>query len=450
MKIARVHPVNHPLTGSVLCARDKSLSHRAAILAALAQGTTKVSGFSFCEDCLSTLSCLRQFGVRIKTYPDVGKVVVESGGWRELTEPEDVLYAGNSGTTARLLCGVASWIKGLTIITGDASLRRRPMRRVIEPLSLTGIQIGGRDNNRFLPVFIRGKYPLTPFEYRLSVASAQVKSALLLAALGADAPSCVREPFASRDHTENMLSYLGIRLEREPGRVVIHPPAKPLKARDFSLPGDVSSAAFLAAAALMVPDSGIYIQDVGLNPTRSGFLECVSRMGGQVKIHNLKEEFGERRGDLEVAFSSLRGVSIGKEIIPSLIDEVPILSVLATQAQGVTFITGAEELRVKECDRLRAMYLGLKTLGAKVEERSDGLIIEGPVTLHGGRVESFGDHRIAMSFAVAGLIAREAVEIVDVDCVKISYPEFFDHLQSLGCKRVEFYESEEEGEKSCL
>jgi 3-phosphoshikimate 1-carboxyvinyltransferase len=173
-------------------------------------------------------------------------------------------------------------------------------------------------------------------------------------------------------------------------------------------------------------------------------------MGGQVKIHNLKEEFGERRGDLEVAFSSLRGVSIGKEIIPSLIDEVPILSVLATQAQGVTFITGAEELRVKECDRLRAMYLGLKTLGAKVEERSDGLIIEGPVTLHGGRVESFGDHRIAMSFAVAGLIAREAVEIVDVDCVKISYPEFFDHLQSLGCKRVEFYESEEEGEKSCL
>ncbi len=447
MKVARVHPVNRPLAGSLCCARDKSLSHRAAILAALAQGTTEVSGFSFCEDCLSTLSCLHQFGVKIETYPDAGKVILESGGWRELAEPEDVLYAGNSGTTARLLCGVASWVKGLTVITGDASLRCRPMRRIIEPLSLTGAQIGGRDGDRFLPLFIRGKYPLYPFEYSLPVASAQVKSALLFAALGASAPSCIREPFASRDHTENMLSYLGVQLERKPGRIMVYPPLTPLKARNFSLPGDVSSAAFLVAATLTIPGSRIYIQDVGLNPTRSGFLRCIVQMGGQIKIHNLREEFGERRGDLEVEFSSLHGINIGKELIPSLIDEVPILSVLATQARGVTSITGAEELRVKECDRLRAMFLGLKALGARVEERSDGLVIEGPSKLNGGRVGSFGDHRIAMSFVVAGLIAREAVEIVDVDCVKISYPEFFDHLRVLGYERVEFCELEE---RNCL
>ncbi|MGC8778047.1 MAG: 3-phosphoshikimate 1-carboxyvinyltransferase [Candidatus Caldatribacteriaceae bacterium] len=432
MSTAIIHPYQGVLKGVIPCPRDKSLSHRAVMIGALSQGTTIITGFSFCQDCLATVRCMQALGASIQTFPEKGEVIVESEGLFALREPDDVLNAENSGTTIRMLAGITAGIEGLTIITGDQSLRRRPMRRVIEPLRQTGATLGGRAGDSFPPLFIKGIPRTKSFQHTLKVPSAQVKSALIFAALKGDGPSFIEEPVASRDHTENMLRYVGASIRKDHTTIIVEPCLK-LQAKAFSLPGDVSSAAFLVALATLLPGSSITIEDVGINPQRTGFLRCLATMGGKWQFFNQREEFGEPRGDLKVEAARLQGIEITRDSIPSLIDEIPILAVLASQAEGKTIISGAEELRVKESDRLRAIAQGLQSLGAQVEEKDDGLIIEGPTPLRGGRIQSFGDHRIAMSFAIAGFVAQKDVVIEDVDCISISYPHFFQDLATLGC-----------------
>jgi len=432
MSKAIIHPFRNALKGNIRCPRDKSLSHRAAIIGALSRGMTSITGFSFCQDCLATVECLRALGAKVEVFPEKEKVTVESDGLFALREPEEVLDARNSGTTIRLLAGVATGIEGLTILTGDRSLRRRPMRRIIEPLRQTGATLGGRAQDSFPPLFIRGLPKVNAIRHTLKVPSAQVKSALIFAALKGDGFSFIEEPVASRDHTENMLRYTGASIRKEHTTIIVEP-CRELQAKPFPLPGDISSAAFLIALATLLPGSHIVVEDVGINPHRTGFLHCLEMMGGKIKVLNQRKEFGEPRADLEVEASPLRGCEITAELIPSLIDEIPILAIMASQAEGKTIISGAEELRVKESDRLQAVAQGLKSLGARVEEKVDGLIIEGPVPLQGGAVHSYGDHRIAMSFAVAGFVAQKDVIIEDVACIDISYPRFFQDLTVLGC-----------------
>ncbi|MGQ9622636.1 MAG: 3-phosphoshikimate 1-carboxyvinyltransferase [Candidatus Caldatribacteriaceae bacterium] len=440
MKRVLVRPFRGKLEGTVFCPRDKSLSHRAAFIGALSEGETVITGFSFCRDCLATLSCLRALGPEILSFPEEGKVVIRSGGLSSLREPEDVLNAENSGTTIRLMAGIASGIEGLTVLTGDESLRKRPMRRIVEPLKKAGVEIGGRNGDRFPPLFIRGRGKISPVYHVLEVPSAQVKSALIFAALRGEGKSVIVEPLPSRNHTENMLSYVGVTLYKEGKSIVVEPPQK-LGALPFHLPGDMSSAAFLMSLALCLPHAHLVIKDVGLNPTRTGFLSCLERMGGKYRILSQWETFGELRGDIETEASELSATSIGPEEIPLLIDEIPILSVLAARAQGTTTISGAGELRVKESDRLRAIAQGLTALGVRVEEKEDGLVIHGPSNFRWGVVQSFGDHRIAMSFVVAGLLSEEGVVVEDVDCVDVSYPTFFSDLEKLGIQSMVFEES---------
>lgn len=447
MKRAFVAPFRGQLRGTVVCPRDKSLSHRAAFIGALSQGETVITGFSFCRDCMATLSCIRALGVEVCTFPSEGKVVLRSEGHTSLREPGDVLNAENSGTTIRLMAGIAAGIDGLTVLTGDESLRRRPMRRVIEPLKKAGVDVGGRGGDRFPPLFVRGRKRIRPFSHTLEVPSAQVKSALLFAALWGEGPSTVIEPLPSRDHTENMLRYVGVALHKEGGVIVIEPP-QVIRASSFDLPGDISSAAFLMSLALCIPGSSLIVQDVGLNPTRTGFLRCIERMGGKYSVLAERETFGELRGDILVTFSELQATSIGPEEIPLLIDEVPILAILAAKAKGRTVISGAWELRVKESDRIRAVVSGLQTLGVKVEEKEDGLIIDGPCNFRGGVVRSFGDHRIAMSFTIAGLLSAEGVVVEDVDCVDVSYPTFFSDLKKLGIPTITLEEVPQRNEAS--
>ncbi len=439
MKQAVIQPFAGKLVGSILCPRDKSLSHRAVMLGTLSEGETVITGFSFCRDCLATVYCIQSWGVEVELIPQEEKVIVRSEGLFHLREPHDVLNAENSGTTIRLLAGMATGIPGLSVFTGDQSLRQRPMGRIIEPLRQTGVEIGGRAGDRFPPLFVRGQSRVKPIRHTLPVPSAQVKSALILAALKGEGPSVIDEPVASRDHTENMLRYLGASIKKQGTTIVVNPCTQ-LHAKAFRLPGDASSAAFLVALATLCPDSQITIKDVGVNPHRIGFLHCLRMMGGKWRLTNEHEEFGEARADLEVEFAPLRGIEIPPELIPSLIDEIPILSILASQAEGKTVISGAEELRVKESDRIAAIAQGLKALGGRVEEKRDGLIIYGKTTFTGGVVESFGDHRIAMSFIIAGLTGSKTVVVKDVDCIEISYPRFFTDLATLGCSGVSIEE----------
>ncbi|MEN3187416.1 MAG: 3-phosphoshikimate 1-carboxyvinyltransferase [Atribacterota bacterium] len=442
MSRAIIHPFRGVLRGNIQCPRDKSLSHRAVMIGALSQGETEITGFLVCQDCLATVECVRALGVDIQIFPEEERVIVQSEGLSALREPENVLNAENSGTTIRLLSGIATGIEGLTVLTGDQSLRKRPMHRIIEPLRQTGVEIGGRAQDNFPPLFVRGSARVKSIRYTLRVPSAQVKSALIFAALKGDTPSLIEEPVSSRDHTENMLRYVGAHIEKENATIVVEP-CRELQARSFALPGDASSAAFLVALATLLPGSCVTIHDVGINPHRTGFFRCLERMGGRFKFSNQKEEFGEPRADLEVESSSLRGIEIGKDLIPSLIDEIPILAILATQAEGRTTISGAEELRVKESDRLTSIVQGLRSLGVEVEERADGFVLDGPVPFQGGRVKSFGDHRIAMSFVIAGFVAQRSVVIEDVDCIRISYPRFFQDLVTLGCDTFTLLNSQE-------
>lgn len=417
------------LKGEIVPPPDKSISHRAVMFASLAEGTSVVRNFLRAEDPLSTMRAFTMLGVDIREKGG-SEVVITGRGTRGLKEPFDVINCGNSGTTVRLLSGILAGNPFFSALSGDDSLKQRPMARVITPLKEMGARISGRAESRYLPFAIQGG-GLKAITYAMPMSSAQVKSCLLLAGLYAEGETAVTEPYRSRDHTERMLAAMGasITVDRLTIRIT---GGSSLGAVEVTVPADFSSAAFFIAAALLVPGSEVVVKNVGMNPTRSGLLDIIKKMGASVEVFNSREASGEPVADLACTTArSLKAVSIGKEAIPSLIDEFPILCVLATQAEGVTEIRGAEELRVKESDRIKAMATELKKLGVELEEYPDGIAIQGKTALKGTTVESYGDHRIAMSMAVAALIADGTMTINDASCVDISFPGFFEQLKTL-------------------
>ncbi|MFQ5793847.1 MAG: 3-phosphoshikimate 1-carboxyvinyltransferase [Candidatus Bipolaricaulia bacterium] len=427
---AHIRPIGG-LRGEASVPGDKSISHRALLLGAVARDQTNITGLASGGDLRSTAECVSALGVTVETAGDVTRIAGCS--LRGLKQPDRELDAGNSGTTIRLIAGLLAGQRFTTTITGDEQLRRRPMDRIIEPLEAMGAEVHGVDD-RFAPLIISGGH-LRATTYRPRIASAQVKSCVLLAGLYAAGRTTVVEPAISRDHTERMLRYLGVEVEerRSPGRgnqVTLTRGAQPV-ARPISIPGDLSSAAFLITAALITQNSALTLPGVGVNETRTGLLDVLGEMGAEVSIRNRRAHNLEPRADLVVRSSELRGIEIGGELIPRLIDEIPLLAVAAACAHGKTTVRDAGELRVKETDRIRAMVEGLRRMGARVEEREDGMVIEGGRPLHGTTVSSFADHRIAMAFAVAGLATDGETTVRDAEWVDISFPGFFDLLESL-------------------
>lgn len=418
--------MQRPLTGEVSVPGDKSISHRALILGALARGSCLIAAPNTGEDVAATAAMLRGLGADCVLDPGKAQAQVEGSGLNGLHEPDVVLDAGNSGTSLRLMTGVCAGIEGLSVLSGDDSLRRRPMLRVVAPLRQMGARVDGRDHGNLAPLVVRGG-ALTGIDIELSVASAQVKSALLLAGLFADGTTTVREPGPSRDHTERMLAALGVPLRLGDGSVAIDG-GHEVPAFRTVIPGDISSAMFLIVAASIVPGSDLTITGVGLNPTRTAALEMLRSMGADLQVTIEREELGEPIGSVRVRYSELRGVELPEASVPALIDEIPALAIAATQADGATVFSGVGELRVKESDRIEAIAAGLSALGGRVDVSDDGFTVHGPVALGGGVVDSKGDHRIAMSFAVAGLVSSEKVRVERWSCVDTSFPEFLDVL----------------------
>lgn len=419
------------LKGELTPPPDKSITHRAIMFASLAEGKSIIRNPLMAEDPVSTMKAMQALGVEIKT---VQAVQIHGRGLHDLREPFDIINCGNSGTTARLISGILAGNPFFSVLTGDDSLRQRPMARVIDPLRQMGAQISARENNKYLPMAIKGG-GLKAIRYEMPVASAQVKSCLILAGLYADGITEIVEHQKSRDHTERMLRSMGAEIEVK-GLTIrvkgLKPSASGLKPIDITVPGDFSSAAFFIVASLIVPDSEVLIKNVLLNPTRTGLLEVIKEMGAETRIENFGEISGEPVGDVYVrSASGLKAVKVGKELMPSMIDEFPILCVLATQAEGVTEIRGAEELRVKESDRIKAMATELRKMGVEIEEFPDGLAIKGICELRGAIVESYHDHRIAMSLAIAGLVAEGETVINNPQCVDISFPGFFKELERI-------------------
>ena len=415
------------LSGAVLMPGDKSISHRCALLAALAEGVSEIRGFSPAADCASTLACLEALGVRVER-PAAGT----QGSWREhggglggLRAPAAALDAGNSGSTMRMLSGILAAQSFRSRLVGDESLSRRPMRRVIEPLERMGARVTAADGGR-PPLEIEGG-PLRAIRYELPVASAQVKTAVLLAGLYAQGETEVVEPLRTRDHTEIALEHLGAEIERSGRSTTVRGGAR-LEAGALQVPGDFSSAAFFIAAGLALPESNLVIHNVGLNPTRTALLDVLAPMGARVKVLNAGVVNGELVGDLHVDSSALEGGSLTPEMAPGLIDELPVLAVLGTRMERGIEFRGAAELRVKESDRLRAVAENLRRMGAEVEEYPDGLRVPGFQLLRAAEVDSYGDHRIAMAFAVAGLMAAGETTIREAESVAISFPDFFEVL----------------------
>lgn len=414
------------LTGSVQVPGDKSISHRAIMFGALAQGTTTIEGFLMGDDCLSTISCFRSLGIDIQI--DGEHVTVKSGGRKAWKEPNVVLDTGNSGTTTRLMLGLLAGTDFHSVMAGDESIARRPMKRIVEPLRLMGADIRGRSNGHFTPLAVQGT-ALQAMDYTMPVASAQVKSAVLLAGLSAQGTTTIHEPVPSRDHTEIMLKHFGADISRN-GDVISLTGGQELHAAHVQVPGDISSAAFMIGAALIAEGSEIQLKNVGVNPTRTGLLDVFKAMGADIQASGHTSE-GEHAADLTVRSTSLRGTDIGGDVIPRLIDEIPLIALVATQAHGKTVIRDAEELRVKETDRIQAVVTELKKLGADIEATEDGMVIQGPTPLTGAALNSYGDHRLGMMAAVAALIADGPVTIDDPGCISISYPNFFEHLDKL-------------------
>ncbi len=415
-----------PLRGEITVPGDKSISHRAVMLGALANGTTHITGFLMGEDCLSTIDCFRKMGVEIEITDS--EVIVEGVGLHGLCAPEETLYTGNSGTTTRLLCGILAGQPFTATLNGDASIQKRPMGRVIKPLREMGASIEGKNDN-YCPLTL---YPseLYGIEYRLPVASAQLKSAILLAGLYAEGQTTVIEPAPSRDHTERMFRALGVEVETHGSTITLEPP-EDLYAVDIRVPGDISSAAFFLVSGAIVEGSELTIRNVGVNPTRTGILDVLHEMGADISISNFHDD-AEPVCDLTVKHSMLRGVEIGGSIIPRLIDELPVIAVAAAYAEGETVIRDAQELKVKESNRIAAMVTELKKAGVDAEETADGMIIRGGKRPHGAAFETYKDHRIAMSLAVLALAARSACRIDEPEVVAISYPDFFHTLERLG------------------
>ena len=406
---------------------DKSISHRSVMFGALAKGDTEISNFLRGADCLSTISCFRSMGVDIEEKGE--NVLVHGKGLRGLRRPDGILDCGNSGTTTRLISGILAAQDFDVTLTGDESIQKRPMKRIIDPLSLMGAEIESVRGNGCAPLHITGA-PLHGISYSTPVASAQVKSAILLAGLYADGETRVTEPAPSRNHTELMLSSFGADVRTEGTTVTIRQ-AEELYGQKIQVPGDISSAAFFIAAGLLIPGSEILLKNVGVNPTRDGVLRVFRRMGGSIETTALSSGAGEPAADLLVKASRLHGVEIGGEEIPSLIDEIPVIAAAACFADGVTVIRDAAELKVKESNRIAAMTENLRAMGADVTETEDGMIIRGGRPLHGAVIDSRNDHRIAMTFAVAALAAEGETSIPQWDCVNISYPGFLGDLRKL-------------------
>lgn len=428
MNVLKIKPAKK-LQGCIKVPGDKSISHRAAILSSLAEGTSRIDNFLTAGDCLSTVNCLQSLGVKIDS-PKSGTLMVHGVGIDGLREPEDILDAGNSGTTMRLLIGLLSSMPFFSVITGDSSLRKRPMGRVVKPLSEMGAKIAGRNNDTLAPLALTGTR-LKPISYDMPVASAQVKSAILLAGLRAQGVTTITEPALSRDHTERMLEYMGAPITRCGHRVSLQGPCN-LKSLDhFIVPGDISSASFFIVAATIVPGSDIIIVGVGINPTRTGIIDVMCKMGADIDIYNRREDCGEPVADIRVRYAPIKGITIGKETIPSLIDEIPVLAVAASVARGETFITGAGELKYKETNRISAVVEELTGMGVKIKELPDGMVISGNSKIRGCSCHSHGDHRIAMAISIAGLLAEGETIIKEPDCLEISFPQFPEVLNFL-------------------
>lgn len=421
----RFHKVNS-LRGEVTVPGDKSISHRAVMFGAIASGVTEITNFLKGADCLSTIDCFRRLGIHIEEEKEL--IRIHGKGLNGLSAPSDILDTGNSGTTTRLISGILAAQPFTTLLTGDASIEKRPMKRIMEPLSMMGAHITSVNGNGCAPLRITGK-PLKGIHYHSKVASAQVKSAILLAGLYAKGETRVTEPVVSRNHTELMLQSFGADVHTEGTTAVIKPLPR-LEGRKVKVPGDISSAAYFIAAGLIVPGSDIIIKNVGINPTRAGIIKAARAMGGRITLLN-EDYSGEPTADIHVTYSQLEGTIIEGDIIPTLIDELPIIAIMAAAAKGTTVIRDAAELKVKESNRIQVMVENLAAMGCRITGTEDGMIIEGGAALHGALIRPYMDHRIAMSFAIASLIAEGETEITDSSCVTISYPDFYAHLQSL-------------------
>ncbi|CAM4106425.1 3-phosphoshikimate 1-carboxyvinyltransferase [Bacillus manliponensis] len=415
------------LRGAIEIPGDKSISHRAVMFGAIAEGKTKISNFLEGEDCLSTISCFQKLGVTIEQSGN--DVTVYGRGIGGLIEPSDILDVGNSGTTIRLMLGVLANAPFYCTIIGDNSIGKRPMKRVTVPLREMGAKIDGREDGQFTPLSIRGG-DVKGMHYDSPVASAQVKSAILLAGLQGEGVTSVTEPMKSRDHTERMLRAFGCDVHVD-GLTVSVKGGQTLSGTIVEVPGDISSAAFFLAAGAIVPNSKIVLKNVGLNETRTGILEVLEKMGANISIENKRNEQFEPSGDITIQTSHLKGIEIGGALIPKLIDEIPIIALLATQAEGTTIIKDAEELKVKETNRIDTVVNELQKLGARIEATDDGMMIYGKTKLQGNCVNSYGDHRIGMMLAIASCIADGEVEIENSDAVAVSYPNFFAQLEGL-------------------
>ncbi|MBI5407575.1 MAG: 3-phosphoshikimate 1-carboxyvinyltransferase [Nitrospirae bacterium] len=424
MKSLRVRPVRR-LSGEIHVQGDKSISHRAVIIGSIASGTTTVTNFLTSEDCMATMRAFKAMGIPIEEF-DSNKLKIHGKGLDGLAEPPDVMDMGNSGTSARLLCGLLAAQTFFSVITGDNSLRRRPMKRVVEPLRQMGARIWGRRGGEYLPLSIQGG-ELKGLSHRMAVPSAQVKSALLLAGLFAKGKTAVEELLPTRDHTERMLEYFGIDLTREGAAIAVEGGQSP-SSRDIEIPGDISAAAFFMVGASMLEGSEIVIKGVGINPTRTGIIDILQEMGASIEMDNLRVMGGEPAGDIRVKSAPLKGVEIKGEIIPRSVDELPVLCIAAAAAEGETWIREAAELRVKESDRIAGMAECLSSLGVEVETFEDGMRIQGAERLKGTVCNSRGDHRIAMSMAIAGLAAEGETLIEDTECIKTSFPMFEETL----------------------
>lgn len=427
------------LKGEIHIPGDKSISHRAIMVGALAEGTTEIKGFLKGADCLSTIQCFKQMGVEILEDKDI--VYVKGNGLAGLKEPDSVLDVGNSGTTARLMSGILAAQEFEAEVTGDSSIKKRPMKRIMEPLTHMGAKIVSRYGNNCAPIRITG-CPLKGIHYTSPVASAQIKSSILLAGLYGEGNTSVTEPYVSRNHTEIMFSFFGIPIESKGNTATVSPVAgrdskgklhvhHTITARKLTIPGDISSAAYFIAAGLLVPNSEVLIKNVGINLSRDGIIKICKQMGASIELLNVSDSNGEPTADILVKTSNLQGITIGGEIIPTLIDELPVIAVLAACAKGTTIIKDAAELKVKESNRIDVMVENLSKMGADITATEDGMVIHGGKPLHGAAIDSKADHRIAMSFSVAGLVAECSTEIIGAECVDISYPHFYSDIKSL-------------------
>lgn len=416
------------LKGSFELIGDKSISHRAVMFSSISKGDNKISNFLMGEDCLSTISCFRKMGVDIQI--DGKDVYVKGNGLYGLKRPKEILDVGNSGTTIRLMMGILAGNKFDATLIGDNSIAKRPMKRVTDPLRLMGCNIEGKDDANYTPIKIYGG-DLKAIDYHMPVASAQVKSALILASLYANDTSFIYEKVKSRNHTEIMLKSFGADINVENLKISVNP-VNELFSQDIYVPGDISSAAFIIVSALITKGSEVIIKNVGLNETRTGIIDVVKNMNGNIEIINERLVGGELVGDLLVRYTKdLCATTIDKDIIPRLIDEIPVIAVLATQAEGTTIINDAQELKVKESNRIKSMVENLKILGADIEELEDGMIIKGKSKLNGGKIKTFKDHRIAMAFSTLNLISDEKIKLDNEDCINVSFPGYFDLIKSL-------------------